>query len=281
MLLSEAFTLYESHVMEYKGLKPKTRQNYRSALSSFVRTIGDIPAELITLDTFVVWKSDMDRRGHSDATTKGNLIRARVVMTFLKQRGVKVFDPRDIDMPKLRKKKPVWLNYEEVKCIIEAATNPRDKAMLSLLFSTGCRISEMLGLNVEDVADNDEPMVCGKGDKYRAVYIDVHARKYLNEYLLTRKDNFKPLFLSGQRARITVSRVEQIVHECTLRAGIDKRVTPHTFRHSTITDYMLNGAPMAVVQKIAGHSSIQTTINIYTHLQDDDVRKVARQNHSI
>lgn len=276
MVISEAFMLYEQHVIQLQGLKPKTSQNYRTALMSFIRAIGDVPVELITLDSIVLWNMDMQRRGQQDTTIKGNLIKFRSVMNFLHSRGIKVVDTRDIDMPKLRKKKPVWLDYEEVKDIVEAAKNPRDKAMLSLLFSTGCRISEMLNLNVEDVRESNEPMVCGKGDKYRPVYIDCHAREYLDAYLLTRKDNFKPLFLSGQRARITVSRVEQIVHECSMRAGIEKRVTPHTFRHSNITDYMKNGAPMAYVQKMAGHANIKTTIDIYSHLQNEDIKSIKR-----
>ncbi len=273
--------MYEQHSLQFKNLKPKTITNYRTTLRSFVRAIGDVPVEIITSESFIIWKSDMDRRGQSDTTIKGSLLNARAVMIFLRKQGLKVFDARDIDMPKLRKRKPVWLDFDEVKLIVEAAPNPRDKAILAMLFSTGCRISELLNLNVDDVRDKDEPFVCGKGDKYRRVYIDVNARRYLNAYLETRKDNFAPLFLSGQRARITVSRVEQIVHECSLRAGIDKRVTPHTFRHSTITDYIRNGAPMAVVQKIAGHANINTTIDIYTHLQDADTEKVFHSSHSV
>lgn len=268
--------LYEQHVIQLKGLKPKTSQNYRTTMRSFVRAIGDVPVEIITLETIILWKMDMDRRGQQDTSIRGNLIKMRSIMKFLHARGVKVIDTRDIDLPKIRKKKPVWLDYEEVKCIVEAAKNPRDTAIIAMLFSTGCRISELLNLNVEDVRINDEPMVCGKGDKYRPVYIDKHARRYLDIYLLTRKDNFAPLFLSGQRARITVARVEQIIHECTMRAGIDKRVTPHTFRHSTITDYMKNGAPMAYVQKMAGHSNIKTTVDIYSHLQNEDIKSIKR-----
>jgi len=278
--ISEAYKIYDTNVIKFTGLKHKTSQNYRTASVSFIKCIGDLPLEIISLDTIILWKQAMDREGKQATTIKANLLVMRKVIQYYKDHGVQTFDPRDIDMPKLRKRKPVWLNYEEVKCIIDAATNARDRAILGLLFSTGCRISEMLNLNVGDVRSCDEPMVCGKGDRYRPVYIDVHARNYLNVYLETRTDNFKPLFLSGQRARITVARVEQIVHECTLRAGIDKRVTPHTFRHSTLTDYIINEAPMAMVQKIAGHANIQTTINTYTHLQDTDVKKTVKKYHS-
>lgn len=280
MTISEAFSIYDINVIKNQGLKLKTSQNYKTALSSFIRAVGDLPIEIISLDSMIVWKMDMDKRGQQPTSIRGNLIKFRSVIKYLKTLGLPVFDTRDIDMPKLYKKKPVWLNYNEVKEIIAAGANERDQAMLAMLFSTGCRISELLSLNVADVRENDEPMVCGKGDRYRKVYIDVHARKYLNDYLQTRRDNFAPLFLSGQRARITVSRVEQIVHECTLRAGIDKRVTPHVFRHSTITDLILNGAPMAHVQRFAGHQHIQTTIDIYTHLTDREAKEAHKNYHS-
>ncbi|GAC1499089.1 MAG: hypothetical protein NVS1B10_01460 [Candidatus Saccharimonadales bacterium] len=223
---------------------------------------------------------DMDRRGMSDTTQRGSIITFRRVLEYYRKKGLKILDTRDIELPKLHRRQYTWLEPPEVKQMIDAAKSPRDKCLIAMLFSTGCRISELLNLNVSDVKDCDEPEVCGKNDKYRLVFIDKTARKYLNEYLATRKDTWNPLFMSGQRARITVSRVEQIIHEVANNANIDKRVTPHVFRHSTITDYIVNGAPMPVVQQIAGHSNIQTTINIYTHMQNKDKRAVFREYHT-
>lgn len=280
MLISEAFAAYDTHQAQYLGMTEKTRKNYRTGANSLLRAVGDIPVELITQDTVIVWKMSMTHCGNQASSIASNIIKLRNVLKWLKGRGLQVVDYRDIELPKINKPTPTWLNHEEVKLMIEAAGNERDKAIIACLFSTGCRISELLNLNVEDVEDNDEPMVCGKGDKYRTVFIDSTARKYLDDYLATRKDRYKPLFMSGQRARITVSRVQQIVHTAAHEAGIDKRVTPHVFRHSTITDYILNGAPMPLVQQIAGHSSIKTTIDIYTHIQQSDVRKAFADFHS-
>lgn len=280
MLVSETFAAFDLHILQYQGKKLKTRKNYRSACNSFINSCGDVPIELISLDVIVRWKIDLERSGKVDATIKTMLLQLRAVLRFAEQRGIKVISWRDISMPRVKRKSYTWLNYDEVQSIIEAAMSERDKAIIACLFSTGCRISELLNLNISDVLDSDEPTVCGKGDKYRTVFIDQTARKYLNDYLNTRHDNYKPLFMSGQRARITVSRVEQIVHEAANRAGIDKNVTPHVFRHSTITDYILNGASMPIVQQIAGHASIQTTVNIYTHIQNEDKRQAFHQFHS-
>lgn len=279
MKISHAFAVFDQHFIQQTGLSQKTRKNYFCALNSFIKNIGDVPIELITLDTAVIWKTAMTNQGNSPSTMRCNLIKLRKVLEHFRDRGVNVADLSKIEMPKLIRKQPCYLEAPEVSLMIDAAGNERDKAIIALLFSTGCRISEVLNLNVLDV-ETDEPVVCGKGDKYRTVFIDARARKYLNEYLATRKDSYKPLFMSRQHSRLGVSMVEKMVHKCSMEAGIDKNVTPHTFRHSTITDYIRNGAPMAIVQQIAGHSNIQTTIDIYTHVQVSDQRSAFRNFHS-
>lgn len=278
--VSQAFRLYDQNVLVYAGMKPKTRRNYTTCMNSFIECVGDVPLLVITEETVIVWKTAMYQNGNSNSYIKNNIMLFRKVLEYFRKRGMPVADLRDMELPKVMRRQPTWLEFDEVKLMIEATTNLRDKAIVAMLFSTGCRISELLGLNVEDVEDNDEPIVYGKNDKYRPVYIDRTAREHLDAYLDSRNDRYKPLFMSGQRRRLGLSRVEQIIHETALRAGIEKNITPHTFRHSTITDYIKNGAPMAVVQKIAGHSNIKTTIDIYTHLQRKDERLAFKNYHS-
>ncbi len=280
MLLSEAFNIYEINVLRYEGRKPKTIHNYHCAIQSYLDACGDTPIELVTMDSIVVWKEYMRQKPNKSSTIYKNIVCLRSVLRYMETRGLKVIDTRDISLPSVEKPDPNWLEVEEVKAMIEAAKNTRDKAIIAMLFSTGCRISELLSLNVEDVVNNNEPMVCGKGDKYREVYIDSTARKYLDAYLAERNDRFKPLFMSGQYGRIHYTTVDKMLRKCALEAGIDKNVSAHVFRHSTITDYIKNHAPMAMVQKIAGHSRITTTIDIYSHLQNPEVAQVARQFHT-
>lgn len=279
MRISEAFTSYDLYVSQYEGRSHKTRKNYRAAMNCFIKAVGDIPIELLTMEAIIQWKLYMEQQGQKTSSIKAKLLILKPILRFVRSKGMQTIDPRDIEMPKVIKTKPVWLEHDEVNLILDAAQNERDAALIALLWSTGGRISELLNLNVEDVRNNDEPMVCGKGDKYRQVFIDKKARQYLDDYLYTRHDTFAPLFMSGQRRRLTVQRAEQIVHECAQRAGIEKNVTPHVFRHSNITDYILNGAPMALVQKMAGHSNIQTTIDIYTHIQHSDIRNTFQKYH--
>lgn len=278
MLVSEAFGAFLLDRALGNG-SAKTRRNYLSCQKSVLICLGDIPIEVLTLEHVQRWQAYLNQSGHQQSTIKANLCQLRCVLKFLKRRGMNVLDYRDIELPSIKRREHVVLDYSEVQQMIDATDNPRDKAIIACLFSTGCRISELLNLNCEDIIGN-QAIVTGKGSKQRTVFFDEKALKYLEEYLETRSDNLPPLFISGQYRRITVTRVEQIIHVLTAGAGIDKIVTPHVFRHSTITDYIQNGAPMPMVQKIAGHASIQTTIDIYTHVSNPVIKETFTKYHT-
>lgn len=279
MTLSEAFSHYCRTEITLKGGADKTRRNYTTAQNSLLTAIGDLPVQLLTLEHVHSWIEYMQSLGHQPSTIKSSLTCLRCVFKCLKKQQYRVIDWRDIELPKVPRKKHVVLDYSEVQEMIDAAANPRDKAIVACLFATGCRISELLNLNRGDII-NGEAVVLGKGSKLRPVFFDKTALEALQSYLDTRHDNIPALFISGQYRRITVCRVEQILHVLAAEAGIDKNVTPHVFRHSTITDYIQNGAPMGIVQRMAGHSSIKTTMDIYTHVSDDTLRDVAKRYHS-
>lgn len=279
MLISEAFALFIKEEVIQKDGADKTRRNYETALHSLQAAIGDLPVTFVTLDHVSLWQSYMQSLGNQPNSIKGYLCKLRCVLKFLKKRQVNVLDYRDIELPRVLRKRRVILDYSEIQKMIDAGANDRDKAIIACLFATGCRISELLNLNRDDIK-NDEAIVLGKGSKPRTVYFDSTAMEYLNTYLQARKDRLPPLFISGQYRRITVSRVEQILHVVSAYAGLEKNVTPHVFRHSTISDYIANGAPMHHVQRLAGHASIGTTIDIYTQVPDPVIRETARKYHS-
>ena len=165
----------------------------------------------------------------------------------------------------------------------------RDKAILELLFSTGLRVSELVGLNRTQVnLDRGEFMVRGKGSKDRVVFMSDGAKHWINEYLKLRADNFKPLFIrysgskdeieDGEYLRLTSRSVQRIVNAYARAAGIVKKVTPHTLRHSFATDLLINGADIRSVQSMLGHSSITTT-QIYTHLTNKQLKEVHQAFH--
>lgn len=266
MLISEAFQDYENKEIIFAGRSEKTRKNYRCALNSFLKTTDDMPIELVTIEHIMRWKMFREKMGHSTSTISHDLSRLKNVLKNLRKQGYKVLDEENIRLPKIKERHYTWLDYGEIQNLLSVIESSRDKAIIACLFSTGCRISELMNLNREDVIGNEVNIV-GKGGAIGTVYLDKKSRGYLNGYLADRKDSLKPLFISSQRRRLTNSRVAQLLHEYTDAAGIDKNVTPHVLRHSFATDLKLNGADIFDIQKQLRHKRISST-QIYTHISD-------------
>jgi site-specific recombinase XerD len=167
----------------------------------------------------------------------------------------------------------------------------RDRAILELLFSSGLRVSELVGLDREHInLKRREFMVRGKGQKDRPIFISPEAADWLQKYMDMRKDNTRPLFirfsgnkkvdLSGNYHRLTARSVQRLVAHYALLAGITKHVSPHTLRHSFATNLLMNGADLRSVQAMLGHSNIATT-QIYTHVTDPHLRSIHEQFHHL
>jgi site-specific recombinase XerD len=165
----------------------------------------------------------------------------------------------------------------------------RDKAILELLFSTGLRVSELVGLNVKDVnLKTREISVMGKGRKIRVVFVSDSAAESLKNYLGARQDEFKPFFIrfkgghpidpEGWDARLTVRSIQKLVKKYALIAGIAVDPSPHTLRHTFATDLLRRGADIRSVQEMLGHANIATT-QIYTHITNPQLKEVHRKFH--
>lgn len=284
MTVSEAFRAYEVDVLYSQGKALKTRKNYRCSLNLLLKSCqADLPVELLSYNHIVEWKMYMAQQGHQLSYAASNISRLREVYKYLARHGYKVLDYREIERPQVKPKIPTWLTNQEVQDFLGVIENPRDKAIFALLFSSGARISELLQLDRESIVLNDygegEAPIEGKGNKPGVLTFDQNALKILNDYLGTRKDSIRPLFISGQRRRITVSRVEQLCHEYADMAGIDKNVTPHVWRHTFASDLKLNGADIYDISKQLRHSSISTT-QIYTHISDQKKANDYRKYHT-
>lgn len=166
---------------------------------------------------------------------------------------------------------------------------PRDKAILELLFSTGLRVSELVGLDVSDINPKTrEVSILGKGRKLRVVFVSDDAVDALKNYLSSRDDGYKPLFIrfkggrpvnpEGEDARLSVRSVQKIVKKYALKAGIAVDPSPHTLRHTFATDLLRRGADIRAVQELLGHSNIATT-QIYTHITNPQLKRVHRKFH--
>jgi len=173
----------------------------------------------------------------------------------------------------------------------DSETALRDRAIIDLLFSSGLRVSELIGLNRDSInLDRREFIVRGKGGKDRPVFISQSAADKLSDYLDARTDQLPALFLnnsrnlpsastSGNFRRLSPRSIQRIIEKYARAAGITKHVTPHTMRHSFATDLLMNGADIRSVQGLLGHADISTT-QIYTHITDAHLKDVHEKFHS-
>lgn len=207
------------------------------------------------------------------------------------KQGLAVYSPEHIELAKTSDRHIDYLDVTELLRMIEVSKkSPRNYALITLLFSTGLRVSELCSLNRDIDVSKDEMTVRGKGEKVRIVFISSESRKAVVSYMKTRTDMDDALFVQegpqtvkreeqNLSLRLSARTVERIVKQLAVEAGISKRVSPHTIRHSFATDLLRNGADIRSVQMMLGHSNISTT-QIYTHISDKQLREVHKKFHN-
>jgi len=302
---NEFMTLKELHkqFLEYLEIERnrslKTVENYDRYLKRFfnfaeVSDANDIDDELVRK-----YRLYLNRLGENNGKalkkqTQGyHLIALRNFLKYLAKRGIKTLTADRIELGKTPSRQVEFLEGEELNRLLESASgkdlkNLRDRAILELLFSTGLRVSELCSLNRDSVnLKRDEFTVRGKGDKIRVVFLSETAKSALKNYLEKRTDVNEALFISAKRqetsdmkqvTRLTPRSIQRMIKIYSAKAGITKKVTPHTLRHSYATDLLFAGADLRSVQALLGHSSITTT-QIYTHVTDKALKEVHRKYH--
>jgi site-specific recombinase XerD len=300
MYLSELIQDFVEYVEVERGRSQKTAENYHLYLERLVEFAGDITVDKINPELVRKWRLWLNRYQNeagqelSRLTQSYHLIALRSFLTYLSKREVTSLTPEKVELPKTKRKQVSFLTQEETIRLIEAidTASPqgmRDRAIVELLFSSGLRVSELVGLDIGHVnLKRGEFMVRGKGDKDRPVFLSPEATEWLAHYLDSRHDDFKPLFIryagantseTGDEAvRLTARSVQRIVSRYAKIAGITKHVSPHTLRHSFATDLLMNGADLRSVQSMLGHSNIATT-QVYTHVTDQHLKEVHAKFH--
>ena len=289
-----------------KGLANKTQENYKHYLDKFVSWLKktqkqDIrPHDLTTED---IWAYRLflsrftDQKGQplKKVTQNYYLIALRAILGYFVAKDIECIPPGKIALPKAsRAEKTVkFLNLEQIERLLLAAKNKtpiglRDRAILEALFSTGLRIAELVKLNREQFANikdkkDIELSIIGKGNHPRTVYFSERALGWVRQYLETRKDKEKALFVhyrapAGSEARLTPRSIERIVKKYAVMAGVPIFTTPHTLRHSFATHLLSGDADLRVVQELLGHANIDTT-QIYTHISQERLKKVYKKYH--
>ncbi len=277
MTITEAYTLYEQQELYNKS--EKTRKNYRSAINSLTRAVGDVPVLVISKQTVARWEWDMQRRGNSGTSMRTDMSKLKQILLFLRDNDVPVMSPREMKLPKNDTQPREWLVPEDIAKMLKVCKKPRDRALLAVLWATGARISEVLSLDRSDL-EKEHITILGKGGKYRDISLDVSTKLSVEQYLATRTDNYPPLFLSSHHRRMGVQRAEQILHDMAHEAGIDKNVTPHIIRHSFVSDMLNNNAPVKEVSELVGHAQTSTTLNIYHHILPTQKWEAKKKYHT-
>lgn len=278
----------------------KTIANYHHYLIRLTDFAGDIEVKDITAEMVRKWRLWLNRLGTNTSdelqksTQNYHLIALRSFLKYCAKRDIEALSPEKIELARTKRAQVTFLSTDELTRLFEqpdteSSSGLRDRAILELLYSSGLRVSELTNLNRDHInLKRMEFMVRGKGQKDRPVFISPEAAEWITYYLDARKDKSPALFvrigghkkpdLSGNYLRLTPRSVQRMVAKYALLAGITKKVSPHTLRHSYATDLLMNGADLRSVQAMLGHSNISTT-QIYTHVTDPHLKKVHEQFH--
>ncbi len=300
MYISELIIDFLEYLEVEQNRSQKTSENYHLYLNRLVEFAGDVNITKVNNELIRKWRLWLARyrneqgEGLSKLTQAYHLIALRSFLKFCSKRNIEALTPEKVELPHVTRKQVSFLNEDELRRLFSAMESNgkiglRDRAIVGLLYSSGMRVSELVALNRDTVnLKRREFTVRGKGQKDRPVFISEDAALLLQDYLAVRSDTLKPLFIryggaeqidnSGDYGRLTPRSIQRIVAHYAALAGITKKVSPHTLRHSFATGLLMNGADLRSVQTMLGHSNISTT-QIYTHVTDPHLKDIHERFH--
>ncbi|PRA78796.1 site-specific tyrosine recombinase XerD [Microbacterium sp. MYb66] len=296
MLLERALDAYLRHVTVERGLSAHTIAAYRRDLEGYREwLIAAGIADTAEVTPAVIDRFIAERASAEPAPASTSLARLQSSVRgwhrFLAREGIEADDPSArLRPPKAPQRLPKALTIDQVERLLGAPSSEeplgiRDRALLELLYATGARVSEAIGLDVDDLAHGDVLRLRGKGSKERIVPVGSYARAAVDAYLTRVRPGLAAkgrasarLFLGARGAPLSRQSAWLVIREAAERAQITVAVSPHTLRHSFATHLLQGGADVRVVQELLGHSSVATT-QIYTHVSVDALRDIYATSH--
>ena len=294
-----------------KGLSNNTQRNYRQYLRVFFAWLekthhGDLRPRELTAKHVWDYRLYLARNYKTPSgrylTKKSQnlyLITLRALLRYLAERDVETLPSTKIKLAKQKAEEPIaFLERHEVEAMLKRPDTAkpeglRDRAIMETLFSSGMRIAELVALDVEQLAplmhdkqDAERTLelpIVGKGKHIRTIFISPRAAHWIRAYLATRGDDLKPLFINSrsrnpESKRLTPRAIQLLIAKYARLAGLSKKVTPHTLRHTYATDLLSHGADLRSVQELLGHKNVSTT-QVYTHVTNKRLRDIHEQFH--
>ena len=258
-----------------------TIKSYQLDLTDFFRFIESKKINYLTITNHDVrgYLKYLDSCNLKNSTISRRISTLRTFYNYLVDENIvenNVF--HNVKNPKIEKKLPNYLNYNEMEELLESidistSEGLKRRLLIEMFYSTGCRVSEMINVKISDIDFTNKTIrIMGKGSKERIVYFGDYASKYLDNYLSKVKCD-KYLFTNKKGEKLTINEVEQIVKDIMKHISIKTHVTPHTLRHTFATHLLNNGADIKTVQELLGHANLSTT-GIYTHVSSDRLKDI-------
>lgn len=292
-----------------KGLANTTQRNYKQYLLLFnkwLQNSGNKSLKPHELTPKHIWdyrlyiaRQYKTPRGQYLSKKSQNyyLIALRALLDYFAEHDITSLPSSKIKLAKYKNEETIsFLEVSDIEKMlkmpdVETIGGLRDRAIMELFFSSGTRISELVSLDVDQVSViNDksknrtyELSIVGKGKHIRTIFISPRAAEWLRKYLAKRNDVYEPLFINTRSKdpdskRITPRSIQTMIGRSAMLAGISKKVTPHTLRHSYATDLLSHGADLRSVQELLGHKNVSTT-QVYTHVTNKRLRDIHEQFH--
>ncbi|MBI2474590.1 MAG: tyrosine-type recombinase/integrase [Candidatus Taylorbacteria bacterium] len=293
-----------------KGLSNNTQRNYQHYLRVFSLWLSStgkknlLPHELSATDIWDYrlylarqYKSPVGKN-LSKKSQNYYLIALRALLNFLAERDIETLPSSKIKLARQKSDEIIsFLEFGDIEAIlkvpdVKTPSGLRDRTIMELFFSSGMRISELVSLNSDQVSflkDKDpnrtfELSIVGKGKHIRTIFISPRSAEWLRTYLSMRRDVFRPLFINfrskdEENCRLSARFIQKMISRSAILAGISKKVTPHTLRHTYATDLLSHGADLRSVQELLGHKNVATT-QIYTHVTNKRLRDIHEKYHS-
>lgn len=291
MEFHDAIDRFLGHLKLSKGVSEHTLRGYLTDLQGFrmfAQEEDRLPMEAITKRSIRRYLAYLHEHKASIRTVLRRLSALRSFFKFAMQEKIALENPlEEIDSPKRDKKLPVSINYAQVEHLLSqpdlsSVFGFRDRAMMELMYSSGLRLSEIVGLNKRDFdAKSYQLSVFGKGKKQRMTPITQTAADWILKYLQhPERDETEeaPIFLNRFGKRLTARSVDRNFAAYLKSSGLSERITPHTIRHTIATHWLENGMDLKTIQVLLGHTSLATT-TIYTHVSSKLKREVYDKTH--